>query len=89
MSNTDPCVRQNDACKEIFCGEISQQTFDACEKNCMDHPGFIIVSGENGIKCTCMWKHNTFCQSSSPFTQSLKASDMNLELVMIITFNYD
>jgi hypothetical protein len=83
MSNTDPCVRKNDACKEMFCGEISQQTFDDCELSCKDHPGYIKVGPGNGFTCTCMWKHNTLCQRSSPFTQSIEAADMHLELVLV------
>lgn len=83
MSNTDPCVRQNDACKKIFCDEISQQNFNGCEFFCKDHPGFIEVGGVNGFTCTCMWKHNTLCQRSSPFTQSIEVADMHLELVLV------
>jgi hypothetical protein len=72
-STTDPCVRRDDTCKDIFCTAVSQGNVDACQNACNMNLGSISVLGNPGFTCWCLWELQTMCLSSNPFTRSTRS----------------
>jgi hypothetical protein len=82
----DPCVRQDETCKNIFCHTLKQENVDECKKSCNENLGFKYTFAKSVLVCFCIWKKNTLCKSYNPLIVSPGEPTTDfVELIVLVT----